>query len=83
MLNINLAAINRHFSWYGLNSFGEPADMGTSLVEGFGSGFDDDPIGIGKTRTSTWNILSKDGKKVVLAGPTKVAFSDGSKWKLD
>lgn len=71
------------FKWYGIDAFGDPADMGTgSLVEGFGGGFDDDPLGIGKSRTSQWSILSRDGKKVVLAWAYEVAFSDGTRWEL-
>lgn len=71
------------FRWYGLNSFGEPADMGSyGLSEGFGSGFDDDPINPGKSRTNSWSILSKDAKKVILAWPYEVAFADGTSWKL-
>jgi hypothetical protein len=71
------------FKWYGIDAFGEPADMGTSsLVEGFGGGFDDSPIGPGKTRTSSWSILSSRGRKVVLAWPNEIAFSDGSKWEI-
>ncbi|HEX2627861.1 MAG TPA: hypothetical protein VHM26_02585, partial [Chitinophagaceae bacterium] len=70
------------FSWYGETAFHEPADMGTSIHEGFGGGFDDDAIGPGKTRTSQWSILSNNAKKVILAWPTKVAFSDGTKWEL-
>lgn len=70
------------FHWYGLNSFNEPADMGSYTLEGFGGGFTDDPIGPGKTDYGTWSILSKDGKKVELAWPYEVAFEDGTKWKL-
>jgi len=71
------------FRWYGLNAFGEPADMGiSSLVEGFGGGFTDDPLSPGKSRTSQWSILSRNAKKVVLAWPYEVVFSDGSKWEL-
>ena len=68
--------------WYGVNAFGDPADMGTSFQQGFGGGFDDDPLGPGKSRTASWSILSRDGKKVVLAWPIEVVFTDGTKWKL-
>lgn len=70
------------FSWYGINAFAEPADMGTSILPGFGGGVDDDPLLPGKTRTSSWNIMSRDGKKIVLAWPREVAFTDGTKWNI-
>jgi len=70
------------FAWYGENSFAEPADMGSSLTEGYGGGFTDKAIGPGRSMTLQWSILSRDGKKVILAWPTEVAFADGTKWKL-
>ncbi len=66
------------FKWYGLNAFGEPADMGVS--DGIGSGFDDDKLRAGKTVTNQWNILSKDLKKIVKAWAYEVVFEDGTKW---
>jgi hypothetical protein len=69
------------FSWHGKNAFGDNADMG-GVFEGFGSGFTDDAISPGRTVTSQWAILSKDGKKIILAWPTEVAFEDGTKWKI-
>ena len=73
------------FRWYGENAFGEPAEMGNASLltnfEGFGSGEDDDPLGPGKTRTSQWNINSRNAKKVIIAWPYEVVFSDGTKWK--
>jgi hypothetical protein len=69
------------FRWYGLNAFGDPADMGT-IGNGFGGGFTDDPLSPGRSETSQWSILSRDGKKIVLAWPIEVAFSDGTKWKI-
>jgi hypothetical protein len=69
------------FNWYGIDAFGEPADMG-SFMDGVGGGLDDDPLGPGKSSTSTWSILSRNGKKVELAWAYEVAFSDGTKWKL-
>jgi hypothetical protein len=70
------------FRWYGLNAFNEPADMGiSSLQRGFGSGFTDTPLSAGRSDSGTWEIMSKDGKKVVAAWPFEVAFEDGSKWK--
>lgn len=71
------------FRWYGLNAFGEPADMGSSYIQrGFGGGFSDDKLSPGKTDSGTWEIMSKDGKKVVLAWPYEVVFEDGTKWEL-
>ena len=75
-----IAAIK--FRWMGTNAFGDPADMGTSMAEGFGSGFTDDILKPGKSETSEWGILSRDGKKVELAWPYEVAFTDGTKWEL-
>lgn len=69
------------FKWYGLNAFGEPAEMGGNKVTGFGSGFIDRSLSPGKTDTGTWPIMSKDGKKVVMAWPYEIAFEDGTKWK--
>lgn len=70
------------FKWYGEDAFGDPADMGSAgLTAGFGGGFDDNPIGPGQTRTSTWSIYSSRGKKVVKAWPYEVKFSDGNSWK--
>lgn len=70
------------FKWYGEDAFGKPADMGAgSIVEGYGGGFDDDPLGPGKSRTSQWSIYSSRGKKVILAWAYEVAFSDGTSWK--
>lgn len=69
------------FRWYGLNAFGDPADMGT-IGDGFGGGFTDDPLSPGRSETSQWSILSRDGKRIVLAWPIEVVFSDGTKWKV-
>lgn len=69
------------FKWYGINAFNEPADMG-GLSEGWGSGFSDDGLRAGATDYGTWSILSKDGKKVMIAYPYEVAFENGTKWEL-
>lgn len=70
------------FQWYGVNSFGEPADMGYSgFLSGHGGGFTDDPLGPGKTDDGEWSITSRDAKKVVAAWVTEVAFADGTTWK--
>lgn len=70
------------FNWYGLDAFGEPAEMGNDIVKGAGSGFADDNLVPSETMTSKWEINSRNAKKVLLAWPTEIAFSDGTKWKL-
>lgn len=75
-----IAAIR--FKWYGLNAFGEPADMGASgIIKGMGGGLADRSLAPGKTDSGEWSIMSNDGKKIVLAWPYEVAFEDGTKWK--
>lgn len=69
------------FKWYGENAFNEPADMG-SLDNGWGNGFTDDLLRPGVTESGVWSVLSKDGKKILIAYPYEVAFEDGSIWKL-
>lgn len=69
------------FKWYGENAFSEPADMG-GLSEGWGGGFTDDPLKPGSSDYGQWSILSKDGKKILIAYPYEVVFKDGTKWKL-
>lgn len=79
--NKSISAIK--FRWKGVDAFGEPADMGSgSMVEGFGGGFMDNTLKSGRATTSEWGILSRNGKKVILAWATDVAFSDGTKWKV-
>lgn len=75
----NIEAVR--FRWYGTNAFGDAADMG-SIRDGIGGGYDDDLLRKGSTTSGSWNILSRDLKKIIIAYPTEVAFSDGSKWKL-
>lgn len=75
----SIAAIR--FKWYGENAFGEPADM-SGPRDGWGGGFTDDVLNPGRTDNGTWDILSKDGKKIITAYPYEVAFTDGSKWTL-
>jgi hypothetical protein len=70
------------FKWYGLNVFGDPADMGTSFYEGFGTGFTDEVLYPNQTTTSSWDINSGNAKKIVLAWPYEVVFSDGKKWEI-
>lgn len=70
------------FKWYGENAFNEPADM-SGIIDGWGTGFTDDELKPGKTDSGTWGVLSKDGKKVLIAYPYEVAFKDGTKWKLE
>jgi len=69
------------FQWYGENAFHKPADCGV-LSNGFGGGFMDEGLGIGRTASGTWNILSRDLKKIIKAWPTEVAFDDGTNWTV-
>jgi hypothetical protein len=70
------------FKWYGETVFGDPADMGNGITKGFGSGFTDEKLKSNEKTNSQWSILSGNGKKVILAWPIEVVFSDGTKWKL-
>lgn len=70
------------FSWSGVDAFGDPADLGNSFIKGYGGGFTDDPLSPGKSETSTWEILSRNARKIIFAWPTEVAFDDGTKWEL-
>jgi hypothetical protein len=69
------------FKWYGENAFGEPADMG-GLQQGWGGGFTDDALRPGATDYGEWDILSRDGKKILIAYPYEVVYKDGTKWEL-
>lgn len=69
------------FRWYGENSFAEPADMG-GMIAGMGNGFTEDILKPGRSESGTWSVLSRDGKKIIIAFPYEVMFSDGTKWKL-
>lgn len=69
------------FRWYGLDAFGEPAELGNPMLEGFGGGFDDDAIGLNKSRTVTYGIMSRNAKKLILVWPIEIAFADGTTWK--
>jgi hypothetical protein len=70
------------FMWYGTNAFNEPADLGSTLAEGFGGGFMDEPVKPGQVKEATWDVLSRDAKKIKLAWPTEVSFTDGTSWKI-
>lgn len=73
------------FKWYGETVFGDPADMGGIDIngyEGFGGGYTEDQILPGKSVTNTWDINSHNAKRIIMAWPTEVAFSDGTKWEL-
>jgi hypothetical protein len=70
------------FNWYGVNAFNEPADLGNPVAAGFGAGFTDDLLKPGRSEGSTWDVLSRDAKKIQLAWPIEVSFSDGTSWKL-
>jgi hypothetical protein len=69
------------FKSYGENAFNEPADMG-GLKEGWGGGFTDDALRPGASDYGRWSILSRDGKKILIAYPYEVVFKDGTKWAL-
>ncbi len=69
------------FKWYGENAFSEPADM-SGLREGWGGGFTDDALRPGKSDYGEWSVLSRDGKKILIAYPYEVVFKDGTKWEL-
>lgn len=69
------------FRWYGIDAFGEPADMG-SYNDGSGSGFTDEALGPKRSTSAVWSIASRNAKKVLAAWPFEVAFSDGTKWEL-
>jgi hypothetical protein len=71
------------FKWWGINAFGEPADMDLSSDKGLGSGFIDDELGIGKISNATWQLWGQDAKKIIAAWPYEVAFDDGTKWSLN
>jgi len=68
------------FKWYGETVFGDPADLG-GYPEGFGGGYTDDLLKKGNTSSGTWDALSRNCKKIILAWPTEVVFTDGTKWK--
>lgn len=68
------------FQWYGLNAFGEPADMG--VMRGLGGGYSDDRMSPGQIQNGTWSVLSRDLDSVTLAWPTEVVYTDNTKWKL-
>jgi hypothetical protein len=69
------------FKWYGVDAFGEAADMG-STFEGIGGGFDDDGLRAGAIKTGQWSVMSSRGKKITKACPYEVVFADGTKWKV-
>lgn len=69
------------FRWYGLDAFGDPADMGNYEFKGFGGGETDDGLRPGRIDNNTWDILSESAKKIIKAWPVEVVFADGSKWE--
>jgi hypothetical protein len=80
--NVSNKVVNAvKFKWYGENAFSEPADM-SGLREGWGGGFTDDALRPGKTDYGEWSVLSRDGKKILIAYPYEVVFKDGTKWQL-
>lgn len=70
------------FMWYGETAFKEPADMGMGVYAGFGSGATDRKIRSKKSMTLEWDVSSRNAKKIILAWPYEVVFSDGTTWKL-
>ncbi len=70
------------FKWYGENAFEVNLLCMGSLKQGWGGGFTDDALRPGATDYGEWDILSKDGKKILIAYPYEVVFKDGTKWKL-
>lgn len=68
------------FKWYATNVFGEPADMG-AFSNGWGSGFTENILKPNALENSTFEVLSKDAKKIDKAFAYEVVFSDNSKWK--
>lgn len=56
--------------------------MGTSFFEGFGNGFTDDILYPNQTTSASWDINSGNAKKIVLAWPYEVVFSNGEKWEI-
>ena len=77
--NKTISAIK--FSWYGVTALSEPAEMGNSVIKGFGKGVDDNTLRVGKSKTGTWIVSSRNAKNILLAWPTEVVFNDGTKWK--
>ena len=71
------------FRWKCVDAFGEPADVGSSLFEGYGQGFVDRILKPNENTGTTFEVLSKNAKKILLAFPFEVAFDDGTKWQLN
>lgn len=69
------------FKWYGIDAFGDPADMGSYGSDGFGGGFSEDRLRPGGSDSGQWDILSSRGKKILAAWPYEVVFSDDTKWE--
>lgn len=76
------AVIGIKFKWKGSNVFGDPAQMGGTMDPGIGGGWTDKSMKPGATTSSTWEIYSKDGRKVDKAWPIEVVYEDGTKWTL-
>lgn len=71
------------FEWYGVDAFGDPADMGNYMLEGWGSGLYDKILKPNKTVSGSYNIMSSDAKKIKMVRAYEVVFEDGSYWKLE
>lgn len=70
------------FKWTGINAFGEPAEVG-AISGSIGGGFSDERLKPGKSQSGTWEITSRDLKKVTKAWAYEVVFEDGSKWQIE
>lgn len=70
------------FGWYGENVFGEPADMGNPVLNGYGGGFTEDVLRPGSSDAATFEILSNNAKKLKYSWVREVVFDDGSKWLI-
>jgi hypothetical protein len=71
------------FKWYGVDAFGEPADVGHGIAEGIGGGFDDYGIRPGQTKIEKWSVYSSRVKKITSAYAFEVAYEDGTKWEFN
>jgi hypothetical protein len=72
-----IAAIK--FTWYGLDAFGDGADVGAD--KGYGSGITEETVNPGETKTIVFSVESKRLKRLVNIWPYEVAFEDGAQWR--
>ncbi len=69
------------FKWYGETVFNEPADMGSFSNLGFGGGFTEDVLKAGESDYATFEIHSRNAKKIIKVWVNEIVFSDGTKWE--